>query len=540
MKKVIFSTFSVLFFVLFFYQPIFARQGDAFLGLFDKHDPEIELINKFEQPPVWPDDAQSTTGPKPPADTIKREFPPLIPSSVVTIPNVPAYIWHNGCGPTAAGMVLGYWDVMGFDNLVPGSAATQTAAVNSMISSTGNYNDYCLPIDEPPDPVKPDKSELPAGDEHTNDSISDFMKTSQSYSNNYYGWGWYSDMVSGFTGYVSTAAPGYSTIVTNLEWGALTWENFKFEIDSGRPVVLLVDTDANGGTDHFVTAIGYSDEEGLNTYACFDTWDADVHWYEFAQMESGQSWGIHGSTFFQIHDTSIDDKQVFLPLILNNHSSTPLGIHGQVKQNGTNTSDVPLDLRFYNGSSYSTVMTTTTISDGTFQFIDVPSLNPGQTYSVLYLNLLGESGRLHQWITRELDSYILGSNVDIGTFDIADIPLVSPAHLETVSLPQVFQWTRRSATTNDSYEWNLFDLYGGPWWWTDPALGYVDNYTLNSLPAGFSTGTEYGWNLWVYSPDGGYGISYYYRRVSFSNSGLAPQKVFQDETSKRKLYPLLR
>ena len=186
-------------------------------------------------------------------------------------------------------------------------------------------------------------------------------------------------------------------------------------------------------------------------------------------------------------------------------------------------------------------MTTTTASDGTFQFIDVPSLNPGQTYFVGYINLLGESGRLWQWVTRELDSYILGSDVDIGTFDIADIMLVSPADMETVSLPQVFQWTRRSATTSDSYEWNIFDPSDGdPWWWTDPALGYVDNYTFNSLPAGFYTGTEYGWNVWVYSPDGGTGISYYYRRVFFSNSGLAPGKVFQDVSSKRKLYPLLR
>jgi hypothetical protein len=59
-----------------------------------------------------------------------------------------------------------------------------------------------------------------------------------------------------------------------------------------------------------------------------------------------------------------------------------------------------------------------------------------------------------------------------------------------------------------------------PYFFTDPPLGYVGSYTLNSLPPGFTTGYPYVWDMWVYSPDGGYGISYWAYYVTFSTTGL--------------------
>ena len=111
----------------------------------------------------------------------------------------------------------------------------------------------------------------------------------------------------------------------------------------------------------------------------------------------------------------------------------------------------------------------------------------------------------------------------IGNFDIADIPLVSPSSGATVGLPQTFQWTRRTASPTDSYELNLYDYVDfNPWWWTAPPLGYVNSYTLNSLPTGFTSGTTYAWYVAAYSPDGGYGESYYSYQVTFSGGGLGP------------------
>jgi len=197
-------------------------------------------------------------------------------------------------------MVLGYWDGRGYDKLVPGDASTQTTAVNDMIATSGNWNDYCLPLDYAPDPIQPDKSEPPVGDEHTNDSVADFMKTSQSASSNYYGWSWYSHVDDAFDGYVPLVASDYTTTATNQTWGAFNWTSYQAEIDAGRPVVLLVDTDGNGGTDHFITAVGYSDDGGTNRYGCYNTWSTSLQWYEFREMASGRPWGIYGATLFQI------------------------------------------------------------------------------------------------------------------------------------------------------------------------------------------------------------------------------------------------
>jgi hypothetical protein len=196
-------------------------------------------------------------------------------------------------------MIIGYWDGKGFDSLVSGSAATQTAAVNAMISSDGNYYDYYLPYDAYT-ALQPDKSELPVGDEHPDNGVADFMKTSQSYYYNRAGWSWWSHVPGALTSYVHLVAPQYSATAFNQYWGTFTWEVFKAEIDAGRPVVLLVDSDGKGGTDHFVAAMGYSDDGGNRQYAARNTWNYGVHLYPFVPMQAGQPWGIYGATLFRI------------------------------------------------------------------------------------------------------------------------------------------------------------------------------------------------------------------------------------------------
>ena len=212
----------------------------------------------------------------------------------VVINPAPAYIWRHGCGPTAAGMVLGYWDGNGYDNLVAGDASTQTTAVSQMIASTEHYNDYSLPMDDTTPTVLADKSEL-GGAHSPHNSLGDYMRTSWSVDGMRYGWSYYSMVDDALTGYAQ--ARGYAGATSSSEaWGDFTWADYTAEIDAGRPMVFLVDTDADGGTDHFITAIGYDDT--ANTYACLNTWDSSVHWYDFAQMGVGQQWGIYGATYF--------------------------------------------------------------------------------------------------------------------------------------------------------------------------------------------------------------------------------------------------
>ncbi|MHC4945307.1 MAG: hypothetical protein ACYTG7_20005, partial [Planctomycetota bacterium] len=249
-----------------------------------------------------PETVHSTTGPTPPEGNFSG-YSMSGHDAQKVIADFPSYLWYNGCGPTSAGMVLGYYDGQGYDDLVPGSAATQTAEVDAMISSDGNWNDYCLPIDTWPD-ILPDLSEPPFGDEHPDDCVADFMLCSQSFNSMVYGWARYIHVPVAMDGYVHNMT-SYNYLSENLVWGDFTWEVFCAEIDANRPVVLLVDTNGNGSTNHFVPAIGYDDEGDMLLYACYDTWDSSIHWYEFAQIAVGQPWGIYGATLFRINAVTI-------------------------------------------------------------------------------------------------------------------------------------------------------------------------------------------------------------------------------------------
>jgi hypothetical protein len=209
-------------------------------------------------------------------------------------------------------------------------------------------------------------------------------------------------------------------------------------------------------------------------------------------------------------------KQIFLPMI---RRACSIGICGHVTLNGAPAAGASLELRFFNGSSWSTLATTTTNANGDYSFLGMPGLGPGQRYYVRYRNTGGVPGRLWFWGTRTLTSYAAGSDVEIGNFDIADIPLVSPPAGATVALPYTFQWVRRPATPSDTYELDLYDpTDGDPYAYTN-LLGYVNGVTITGLPSGFSPGALYVWEIWVYSPDGGFGISYESRAVTFSNTG---------------------
>ena len=78
---------------------------------------------------------------------------------------------------------------------------------------------------------------------------------------------------------------------------------------------------------------------------------------------------------------------------------------------------------------------------------------------------------------------------------------------------------RHAATPSDTYELDADPTDLDPWFYTKPHLGYIGSYRLGSLPTGFSLNYEYAWEIWAYSPDGGYGISYEARVVKFSNTG---------------------
>jgi len=244
---------------------------------------------------------QSTSGPVPPEGIYKSEISPSRAARVIS--GVPCYLWRHGCGPTALGMIIGFWDANGFPDLVPGDAALQTAAVNAMIAddsqypvcggpASDHYQDYSCPRDPPPGPIIPDRSET--GGAHSDNCVADFMFTSRSAYYNQYGWSWFNHVSGSFTGYVNLVIPGTTPQAAEYIFDDFSWASYKNEIDNRRPICLLVDTEGDGETDHFVTAIGYDDQ--TMQYAIYDTWSSEIHWFLWRKMASGREWGVFGVT----------------------------------------------------------------------------------------------------------------------------------------------------------------------------------------------------------------------------------------------------
>ena len=207
-----------------------------------------------------------------------------------TIVGLPAYLERHGSGPTAVAMVLAYHDGHGFPYLLPGDASIQTDLVNLAIASEEHYNDYALPLDAPPD-LLPDKSELPAEEQHADNCLADYCLTSRSLYGNYYGWTRDADLGPGIEAFVQ-AGERYAVVTEALPASTITLTTVRNEIASGRPPVFAVDTDGDGTEDRFVAVFGINSEAGVDYYGCYTGWDTELHWYEFRPAAAGVPWGV--------------------------------------------------------------------------------------------------------------------------------------------------------------------------------------------------------------------------------------------------------
>ena len=223
----------------------------------------------------------------------------------LVLDSVPAYEWYYGCSPTSATMLMGYYDGLGYDDLIVGDASTQSANVNNAIASSGDgqydgvgghnativaatvgtghigdyaiYDgvddgDYTIPYADMSDPAIVAAEGV---DPHEDDSVADFFGTSRSALGLGMGWTLGSGAIApgvedffDFRGYVGAAE---ATMVT-MGWG-FTWDVFVEEIQNGRPVIINVQA-------HTIIAIGYNLLTGQ--YAVYDTWDTDMHWHDFS------------------------------------------------------------------------------------------------------------------------------------------------------------------------------------------------------------------------------------------------------------------
>jgi hypothetical protein len=202
----------------------------------------------------------------------------------ILLSDVPAYNWYHGCGPTAAAMIIGYWDLHGYPNLfqAQGNDVYLTANVQDQISSPAHNAKY------DPTPDDPNLATPP----YT--SIADWFQTSVDPMT--YGGSLYSNAPIALAGYA--AYEGYTFKTSNIPY-VVTWTFLENEVNAGRPILLLVDSDGDGLPDHFVPAFGYDDRgTGGKWYACYTTWSEDETpvWYQFQNDAVGNVFGVYGST----------------------------------------------------------------------------------------------------------------------------------------------------------------------------------------------------------------------------------------------------
>jgi hypothetical protein len=286
-------------------------------------------------------DALTTTGPSPPP-SVRMPVAgrgAMAAAGEVLLSSVPAYLWRDGCAPTSAGMVLGYWDASGFPDLIAGDSSTLTAAAGQAISSygtasaPGHREDYVQPKEYGGSGILEDKSEKPESERHASDSIADFMQTSWSVRGLAYGWSYTSMVGPALADYVLLVDPGTSVNTEDHYYDGygsyrLTFALLQAEIDAGRPMVLYVDSSGDGISDHAVTGIGYRETSGYPEYACRDTWSTAVRWSRFREVSSAYDWGVYGGTTFALtpSDPSVDASRPVTTVsgVLAGWSATPV------------------------------------------------------------------------------------------------------------------------------------------------------------------------------------------------------------------------
>lgn len=237
--------------------------------------------------------------------------------TLVQLGNTANYDWWYGCSPTAAGMLLGYYDRNGYNgqnygNLVPGGTAEAEtfvgsgALINPIIASSGHIADFY----QTGDGGWGDDNQ---GQLHSFDCLADFMGTSQDSAYNINGATWFTSYDDGspfteedalywdvqdedgmygigeYLNYVGyDAGTLYTQLIDTLMPAGFTFEQYMAEIDAGRPVLIHVD---NTTTGHTMLGYGYDDEN--DQIYVYDTWDSDPGTMTWGGTYAGMDqWGV--------------------------------------------------------------------------------------------------------------------------------------------------------------------------------------------------------------------------------------------------------
>ena len=269
-------------------------------------------------------------------DRVTADLPePDHEAGLNVLPDVPAFDWSFGCSATSAAMIAGYYDRTGYANMYAGQTNGGVMPMNNSVwpdwvdshgdtmhqcplsathagldgrTTYGHVDDYWIYYGQPgPDPWNGTWIEHTLGD-----CTGDFMRTNQ--------WvnparGWNTDGGTVFYNYGNgsplydyqlaglgvpyTYDGGYGlklfyesrgyTVVTmynqyikgqgsNLSLG-FTYDQYKAEIDAGRPVMIHLE-------GHTIVGVGY-DDSSSNLMYIHDTWDYNTYTMTWGGSYSG-------------------------------------------------------------------------------------------------------------------------------------------------------------------------------------------------------------------------------------------------------------
>ncbi len=236
----------------------------------------------------------------------------------VMLADVPTSEWTYGCSATSAGMIFGYYDRTGYDNMYTGSYNGGVAPLHDLGAKTGliaskkgldgrttygHVDDYWVGNGEKgPDPW------VNRGVEHNwGDCVADCLGTNQwKWDYNWDGqtdsnsdggtslWSYHSaQKLYDYVPPVDNGSPstslchglrvfaesrGYEVLenftqkVDSEYSGGFSFEDFMYEIDSGRPVMVQL-------FGHSIVGVGYDELSG--DILIHDTWDNEIHYMDW-------------------------------------------------------------------------------------------------------------------------------------------------------------------------------------------------------------------------------------------------------------------
>lgn len=192
-------------------------------------------------------------------------------ASSYMLSNVPDYAWDVGCTPTAATMLMGYYDINGYggnsyDNLIPGGTAPL-----STFTSDGDHLQNNTIVHSATENMATDMGTDSQGSTLIayDGNGGKYTVGDLTYGATYGLWQYVQD-----AGYGISKDAVYSQLTDNSSQNGFTFTDLEDEINAGRPVILQMNN-LSTGIGHSMLAYGYDDTNGMDEIYFQNTWSAN-------------------------------------------------------------------------------------------------------------------------------------------------------------------------------------------------------------------------------------------------------------------------